>query len=79
MLVRTQTGAYATDAICPHQKLPLDNARIRGDVIMCPHHGARFRLDTGEALTRQLGTEPLQIFHTELIGNEVRVFLPDDL
>jgi 3-phenylpropionate/trans-cinnamate dioxygenase ferredoxin subunit len=41
---------YALAARCTHAELPLDNARVRGAALLCPHHGARFELATGKVL-----------------------------
>lgn len=42
---------YAIEDMCTHDYAPLDGGVIEGDAIMCPRHGARFCIKTGEALT----------------------------
>jgi nitrite reductase/ring-hydroxylating ferredoxin subunit len=42
---------YAIDDTCPHRGGPLSQGFIQGDVVVCPWHGARFRLGTGEVLS----------------------------
>jgi NAD(P)H-dependent nitrite reductase small subunit len=42
---------YAIDDTCPHRGGPLSQGFIQGDVVVCPWHGARFRLETGEVLS----------------------------
>ena len=40
---------YAIRDRCTHQNLPLAEGEIDGDEIICPFHGARFCLKTGQA------------------------------
>jgi len=42
---------YAIDDTCPHRGGPLSEGLIQGDVVVCPWHGARFRIETGEVLS----------------------------
>jgi len=42
---------YALDDVCPHRGGPLSEGFIKGDVVVCPWHGARFRIPTGEVLS----------------------------
>ncbi len=42
---------YAIDDTCPHRGGPLSQGFIQGDVVVCPWHGARFRIGTGEVLS----------------------------
>lgn len=39
----------------------MDGARVRGETIICPHHGARFRLDNGASLTPELVRKSIDI------------------
>ena len=50
-IFRTRTGAvYATQAYCPHREGPLADGLIGGTTIVCPFHGWKFNLSTGEAI-----------------------------
>ena len=50
LLMYNINGRYrASDAKCSHMKLSLEGGRIMGNCIACPHHGAHFNLDTGDA------------------------------
>lgn len=42
---------YAIADVCTHDDGPLGDGDIDGCEIICPRHGARFDLRTGEALT----------------------------
>jgi 3-phenylpropionate/trans-cinnamate dioxygenase ferredoxin component len=39
---------YGLSPSCPHQGLPLDGARLWGDLIDCPWHHYQFDVKTGE-------------------------------
>ncbi len=41
---------YAIDPNRSHADKPLDRGRLGNSWIACPAHGARFKLDTGEAI-----------------------------
>jgi 3-phenylpropionate/trans-cinnamate dioxygenase ferredoxin component len=40
---------YATDGLCTHEKVHLENGLVMGDIIECPKHNGRFNYKTGEA------------------------------
>ncbi len=61
---RTRAGDfYAVSAECPHRAGPLADGLVGGTTVICPLHGWKFDLKTGEALFGDcsLKTFPLQI------------------
>jgi 3-phenylpropionate/trans-cinnamate dioxygenase ferredoxin subunit len=64
-LVHSGGAYYAIEDICTHDGAPLTGGEIEGDEIICPRHGARFCLRTGEALTPP-AYEPVQVFETKI-------------
>jgi nitrite reductase/ring-hydroxylating ferredoxin subunit len=52
-----------TDAVCPHNRGPLEQGWVRdGRIVVCPWHWYRFDLDTGACATNpqyRLGTYPV--------------------
>ncbi len=42
---------YAIEDICTHDGGILTGGALEGDVIVCPRHGARFSIKTGEVLS----------------------------
>ncbi len=38
---------YAVEDVCPHDRGPLGEGRLRGATIECPRHGARFDVRDG--------------------------------
>ncbi len=49
LLLRVQGVVYAISAICSHEDEPLGSADVEGHEIVCPYHGARFDVRSGEA------------------------------
>ena len=48
VLVRTNGAVHAIENKCPHLGLPLGRGKIEGEEIVCPFHGSRFNVRTGE-------------------------------
>jgi nitrite reductase/ring-hydroxylating ferredoxin subunit len=77
LICRSASGVHATAALCPHQTKCLEGARILSESLMCPHHGARFRLDTGASLAFQLTARALEIYLVSLDGSLATITFPD--
>lgn len=71
-LVRTGDAVFAVHNICTHARERLDGGWVEDGTIECPRHGARFSLQTGEALTPPANT-PLPTFHVEIRGDRILV------
>ena len=63
---------YAFEDRCTHDDSPFDDAPIEDSEIICPRHGARFCMRTGEALSPP-AYEPLRIFEVRAVGGRVEV------
>lgn len=63
---------YAIEDLCTHDYSPLSGGDIEGEEIICPRHGARFDIKTGEALTAP-AYEPLPTFPVRIEGGIVQV------
>jgi 3-phenylpropionate/trans-cinnamate dioxygenase ferredoxin component len=64
-VVRTEGQFFAIEDICTHDGAELAGGEIDGTQIVCPRHGARFCLRTGEALTPP-AYEPVRVFETRI-------------
>jgi 3-phenylpropionate/trans-cinnamate dioxygenase ferredoxin subunit len=64
-VVRSGEAYYAIEDICTHDGAPLTGGEIEGSEIICPRHGARFCLRTGEALTPP-AYEPVRVYETKI-------------
>lgn len=65
---------FAVSAICSHQEKPLFAGRVRNCKITCPVHGARFDLETGEALDLP-ATKPIDTYPVRVVGDWIEVCL----
>ena len=65
---------YAFEDRCTHDDSPFDDAPIEDCEIICPRHGARFSLQSGEALSPP-AYEPLRIFEVREIDGRIQVRL----
>lgn len=51
VVVNLEGECYAIEDMCTHDYAPLEGGVIEGDAIICPRHGARFCIKTGEVLS----------------------------
>ena len=65
-------GYYAIEDVCTHDGGQLTGGHVEGDVIVCPRHGARFCVRTGEALSPP-AYEPTATFPVRIENGEVQV------
>ena len=63
---------YAIADVCTHDAGQLTGGFVDGDVIVCPRHGARFSIRTGEALSAP-AYEPTDIFPVRVHDGNVQV------
>lgn len=73
VLVFNLDGAfYAIEDVCTHDYAPLADAKLEGDEVICPRHGARFCIKTG-AVTAPPAYEPLPTFPVRIHEGMVQV------
>jgi 3-phenylpropionate/trans-cinnamate dioxygenase ferredoxin subunit len=63
---------YAIEDVCTHDGGQLTGGRVEGDEIVCPRHGARFCIRTGEALSAP-AYEPTASFPVRVEDGHVQV------
>ncbi|MDX1252169.1 MAG: non-heme iron oxygenase ferredoxin subunit [Gammaproteobacteria bacterium] len=63
---------HAIEDVCTHDGGLLTGGKIEDGVIVCPRHGARFCIKTGEALTAP-AYEPTATFPVRVAGDEIQV------
>jgi 3-phenylpropionate/trans-cinnamate dioxygenase ferredoxin subunit len=71
-VARVSGTLYAFEDRCTHDDSPFDDAPFEDSQIICPRHGARFCLRTGEALSPP-AYEPLRIFEVRERGARIEV------
>lgn len=63
---------YAIENVCTHDGGTLSGGTVEGEQVICPRHGARFSIITGQALGPP-AYEPVAIFPVRLENGMVQV------
>ena len=74
MLCHFEGRVHALDNLCSHAQEPLACGRMRLGWIACPAHGARFDLETGEALTGP-ARDPIATYAVRVLDGMIEVAL----
>jgi 3-phenylpropionate/trans-cinnamate dioxygenase ferredoxin subunit len=64
-VVRSDDEYFAIEDVCTHDGAELTGGEVEGTEIICPRHGARFCLRTGQALSPP-AYEPVRVFETKI-------------
>jgi 3-phenylpropionate/trans-cinnamate dioxygenase ferredoxin subunit len=73
-IVKSAGEFFALEDLCTHDGAELTGGAVEGTEIVCPRHGARFCLRTGQALTPP-AYEPVQVFETRVTDGRLWVRL----
>jgi 3-phenylpropionate/trans-cinnamate dioxygenase ferredoxin subunit len=76
VIVRCGPQLYAVEDRCTHDGEPLGGAEVEDCQIICPRHGARFCLRTGEALTPP-AYEPLRQYAVREANGRILLKRPE--
>ncbi|MBM3145536.1 MAG: non-heme iron oxygenase ferredoxin subunit [Chloroflexi bacterium] len=68
---------YAISDVCSHDDGPLGDGELEGRQIICPRHGARFDVRTGEALTLP-AVEDIPAYPSRVRDGQIEVGFPKD-
>lgn len=60
---------------CSHDGGPVGEGPVTGGAIVCPRHGARFSLESGQALSLPAVVD-IPAYPVRVVGDEVQVGLP---
>ena len=70
-----QNGAYhAIEDTCPHRGGPLSEGQVEGTAVICPWHGAKFDMTTGQVLGPP-ARAGVASFRTRVSGSDIEVEL----
>ena len=72
VLVATDDGVRAVSGSCPHQGAPLGEGWLHRGELVCPWHGSRFSLDTGQP-AQGPARAPLPCYETRTRNGRVEV------
>ena len=67
---------FCIDDVCTHDGGPLGEGELDQHCIVCPRHGAKFDVRTGNAMSMP-ATEPTLVHEVKLEGDSVLVKLGD--
>ena len=76
LVCRSGGQLYAVSNRCTHAGSRLDGGKVCDGVVACPLHGARFRLETGECLSRRLNYASLRTFPVREVDGRICVDVP---
>jgi 3-phenylpropionate/trans-cinnamate dioxygenase ferredoxin subunit len=71
-VVRSGAEYFAIEDVCTHDGAELTGGEVEGTEIICPRHGARFCLRTGQALSPP-AYEPVRVFETKITDGRLWV------
>jgi 3-phenylpropionate/trans-cinnamate dioxygenase ferredoxin component len=71
-VVRSGDDYFAIEDVCTHDGAELTGGDVEGTEIICPRHGARFCLRTGQALSPP-AYEPVRVFETKITDGRLWV------
>lgn len=74
LIVNLNGHYYAIENLCTHDGADLSSGEIEGDEIICPRHGARFCVKTGE-VTCPPAYEDIEAFPTRVEDGMVQVLI----
>ncbi|MDP7034802.1 MAG: non-heme iron oxygenase ferredoxin subunit [Planctomycetota bacterium] len=63
---------YAIENNCTHLDVPLHEGETEGTHVVCPLHGAKFDLETGEALCPPAGAS-VDTYSVHVEGDEIQL------
>lgn len=66
---------YAIADLCSHDDGPVAEGELEGLEIVCPRHGARFTMETGEALTLPAVVD-IPAYPVRVVGDDIQIGLP---
>jgi 3-phenylpropionate/trans-cinnamate dioxygenase ferredoxin subunit len=75
-IARANGDLYAVENVCSHDDGPLGDGTVEGHCVVCPRHGAKFDVRTGEALTMP-AVSPIESYPVKEEGGRVTLALPE--
>ena len=68
---------FAIGDICSHDDGPLGEGEIEDNIVICPRHGARFDLQTGQAKTLPAYVD-IPAYPVQVIDDQIEIGVPFD-
>jgi len=74
VICRTVEGFFAVADECPHDSSPIALGHVDGHEVVCPRHGARFDLATGD-VTAPPAVVGIETYEVKVENNDIFVRL----
>lgn len=75
VVVKLGDDFFCLDDVCTHDGGPLGEGPLLDNCLVCPRHGAKFDVRTGDAVEMP-ATEPTATYPVRLAGDDIQVQLP---
>lgn len=75
-LVNLDNEIYAISDVCTHDDGPLMEGELDGDCVICPRHGARFNVKTGDFTFPAFA--PVPRYHVKIEGDDILISPMDE-
>jgi 3-phenylpropionate/trans-cinnamate dioxygenase ferredoxin subunit len=62
---------YAISDVCTHDNGPLVEGKLEGEWIICPRHGARFNVKTGQQTMPAFA--PVPLYEVKIEGDDILI------
>jgi 3-phenylpropionate/trans-cinnamate dioxygenase ferredoxin subunit len=72
VIFKLEDGFYALEDVCTHDGAEIGSGTIVGDEIVCPRHGARFCIKTGEVKCAP-AYEDIQKFELKIEAGRIKL------
>lgn len=67
---------YAISDVCTHDGGPLVEGELDGDCVICPRHGARFNVKTGQQTMPAFS--PVPLYYVKIEGDDIFIAPKDE-
>jgi 3-phenylpropionate/trans-cinnamate dioxygenase ferredoxin subunit len=72
LVLNVEGHYYALEDMCSHDRFPLSDGEVEGEVITCALHGAKFCIRSGEALCAP-AYAPVHVFPVRVENGMVQI------
>lgn len=76
LICHTESGFYAIANECTHDSAPMTDGKLKGNVVICRRHGAKFDITNGAVLAPP-AVAPLDSYPVKIEDNDILVELPE--
>lgn len=77
VLLNVAGALYALGDVCTHDGGPLGDGELEGFDIICPRHGARFDIRSGEVLSLP-AVENAPAYPVKIVAGQIQIGVPAD-